>query len=81
MQSGDAVREAAAAGIGIAQSTNWLFRKDLEQGNFVSVLENFACEAVPVAALYHSKEHTSRKVQEVIKFLVGITKHDCEEQT
>lgn len=76
LQSGDAVREAATAGIGIAQSTHWLFRRDLSQGNVVSVLEDYACDAIPVAALYHSKENMSRRVQEVLHFLVEITKKD-----
>jgi DNA-binding transcriptional LysR family regulator len=74
--SGDAVREAAVAGLGIARSTRWLFRKDLEAGAVVSVLDEYAVDGVPVSVLYPAKRHMARKLAAVIDFLVDITSHD-----
>jgi DNA-binding transcriptional LysR family regulator len=74
--SGDAVREAAVAGLGIARSTRWLFRKDLEAGSVVSVLEDYAIDGVPVSVLYPAKRHMARKLAAVIEFLIEVTSHD-----
>jgi DNA-binding transcriptional LysR family regulator len=74
--SGDAVREAAVAGVGIARSTRWLFRKDLEAGLVESVLEDYAVDGVPVSVLYPAKRHMARKLAAVIEFLVEISSHD-----
>jgi DNA-binding transcriptional LysR family regulator len=74
--SGDALREAAVAGLGIARSTHWLFRKDLEAGAVVTVLNAYAIDGVPVSVLYPAKRHMARKLAAVIEFLVEITSHD-----
>jgi DNA-binding transcriptional LysR family regulator len=74
--SGDAVREAAVAGVGIARSTRWLFRKDLETGAVVTVLPEYAIDGVPVSVLYPAKRHLARKLAAVIDFLIEITSHD-----
>ncbi|MBX6424813.1 MAG: LysR family transcriptional regulator [Variibacter sp.] len=74
--SGDAVREAAVAGVGIARSTRWLFRKDLEKGLVESVLDEYAVDGVPVSVLYPAKRHMARKLVAVIDFLSEITSHD-----
>lgn len=74
--SGDAVREAAVAGVGIARSTRWLFRKDLEAGLVESVLEEYAVDGVPVSVLYPAKRHMARKLAAVIEFLVEITSRE-----
>lgn len=76
MWSGDAVREAAVAGLGIARSTRWLFRKDLEAGAVVSVLEDYAVDGVPVSVIYPAKRHMARKLTAVIEFLSDIASHD-----
>lgn len=74
VQSGDALREAAATGIGIAQSTWWLFRKDLRAGSVVTILDDFVPEERPVSVLYPAKRHMARKVAAVIEFLIEISK-------
>jgi len=74
--SGDAVREAAVAGLGIARSTRWLFRKDLEAGAVVSVLDDYAIDGVQVSVLYPAKRHLARKLLAVVDFLVDITSRD-----
>lgn len=74
IQNGDAVREAAAAGLGIAQGTWWLFRKDLEVGTVVPVLEDFDREGMPVSVIYPANRHLPAKVRAFIDFLVEITR-------
>jgi len=51
LDSGDAVREAAVCGLGIAHSTLWLFRKDIEVGSLVTVLDDFQLDGVPINSL------------------------------
>lgn len=74
INSGDALREAAVAGIGLAQGTWWLFRKDLEQGTLVPVLDDHADEAMPVSILYTANRHVPRKVRAFLDFLIEITR-------
>lgn len=74
VNSGDALREAAAAGIGIAQGTWWLVRKDLERGAVVSVLPDYALDGAPISVLYPAQRHLPAKVRAFIDFLVAITR-------
>ncbi len=73
LHNGDAVREAAVAGLGIAQSTWWLFRKELQQGTLIPVLSDYDREGVPISVLYPAKRHISRKTAAVLDFLKEIT--------
>lgn len=73
VDSGDALREAAVAGVGVAQSTWWLFRKDLEAGLVIPVLEDYAAEGVPISIVYAANRHMPAKVRAVIDFLVAVT--------
>jgi len=73
LRSGDNVREGAVAGVGIAQSTWWLFRKDLAEGRLVRILEPFEREAVPISVFYPAKRNVPRKVSRVIDFLLRIS--------
>lgn len=74
VENGDALREAASGGVGIAHSTRWLFRKDLEAGRVVSFLDEFQKEGVPVSVLYPSNRHLPRKVTAVLDFLTDISR-------
>ncbi len=76
VNSGDALREAAVAGLGIAQGTWWLMRKDIESGAVVSVLEDYADEGMPISILYTANRHVPRKVRAFLDFLIEITKID-----
>ncbi|MDB5644198.1 MAG: transcriptional regulator, LysR family [Hyphomicrobiales bacterium] len=73
LRNGDAVREAAVAGLGVAQSTWWLFRKDLQEGKLVPVLDAFEREAVPISVCYPARKHVPQKVAAVLGFLKSIT--------
>lgn len=73
VNSGDALREAAAAGIGIAQGTWWLVRKDLENGTVRSILPNYAIAGMPISIVYPAQRHLPAKVRAFIDFLVAVT--------
>ncbi len=74
INSGDALREAAVAGLGIVQGTWWLMRKDLESGAVVSLLEDYADQGMPVSILYSANRHVPRKVRAFLDFLIEITR-------
>lgn len=72
--NGDSYREAAVAGVGLAQNTWWLFRWDIQQGNVVPVLEDYNAEGAPVSVIYPANRHVAAKVRAFIDFLVDISK-------
>jgi DNA-binding transcriptional LysR family regulator len=74
--NGDAYREAAVAGIGLAQNTWWLFRWDIQNGAVAPVLEDYAVDGAPVSVVYPANRHVSAKVRAFIDFLVEISKRD-----
>ena len=74
INSGDALREAAVAGTGIAQGTWWLYRKDLEAGALRAVLGAYNTEGAPVSVLYPPQRHLPAKLRAFIDFLVQITR-------
>ncbi len=74
INSGDALREAAVAGTGIAQGTWWLYRKDLERGDVKAVLTPYNTEGAPVSVLYPPQRHLPAKLRAFIDFLVSITR-------
>jgi DNA-binding transcriptional LysR family regulator len=74
INSGDALREAAVAGVGIMQGTYWLIRKDLESGALVKVLDAYEFEGAPISVLYHAKRNLPRKVRVFLDFIIALTK-------
>lgn len=74
LNSGDALREAAVAGLGIIRGTWWLVRKDLEQGHVQSILTDYAVDGAPISVLYPANRHLPAKVRAFLDFLVSITK-------
>lgn len=76
MWSGDALREAVVAGLGISQATWWLVRKDLEAGTVVPILTEFERPGRPVSVLYPANRHLPTKVRVFVDFLVEITRRE-----
>ncbi|MYZ47669.1 LysR family transcriptional regulator [Rhizobiales bacterium L72] len=74
--SGDAYREAAVHGLGIGYSTRWLFRKDIENGRLVSLLDDYMPDGVPISVVYNDKRHIPRKMHAFINFLLEITRSE-----
>ncbi|MDV3253718.1 LysR family transcriptional regulator [Devosia sp. BK] len=67
--SGDVIREAAIAGVGIAQATWWLFKDDIATGRLIPVLGNFESEAEPISIVLPANRRTPAKVRAVVDFL------------
>jgi len=78
IHSGDVLREAAAAGLGIAQSTWWLFRRDFEQGTLVRLFERNEVDGVPISVIYPNKRHLPSEVKAVLDFLLEVTRFNGE---
>jgi DNA-binding transcriptional LysR family regulator len=74
INSGDALREAAVAGVGIGQGTWWLVRKELESGALRSLLPTWIEEGNAVSVLYPPQRHLPAKLRAFIDFLVQITR-------
>ena len=74
IRNGDALREAACVGLGLATGTWWLFRKELEAGRLVSLLDAFQPPAVPVCAYYPSARPPALKVRLLVDFLIEVTR-------
>ncbi len=70
--SGDVIREAALAGLGIAQATWWLFKDDIAAGRLTPVLEAYEKEADPISIVLPANRRTPAKVRVVIDFLIEI---------
>lgn len=71
---GDALREAALLGLGVAQSNWWTFHHDLGAGTLVALLEKFAVQGRPISVVYPPTRHVPRKLRVMIDFLVEITR-------
>jgi len=74
IRGGDAYREAAAAGLGVAHATWWLFRSDIRNGNVVPILSEFATGSTPINVIFPAGSKQPLKVRAFINFLVQITK-------
>jgi DNA-binding transcriptional LysR family regulator len=74
INNGDALREAAVAGMGVVQATWWLVRKDLENGTVEPVLTDYAAQGSPISVLYPANRHLPAKVRVFVDFLIAITR-------
>jgi DNA-binding transcriptional LysR family regulator len=72
VNGGDALREAALLGLGIAQSNSWLFQHDIAAGRLVSLLDRFAVTGQPVNMVYPPTRHVPLKLRAMVDFLVEI---------
>ncbi|MDI6025645.1 LysR substrate-binding domain-containing protein [Corticibacterium sp. UT-5YL-CI-8] len=72
--SGDAIREAAIAGVGIAQATWWLFKNDIASGRLIPILESFESEAEPISIVLPAARRTPAKVRALVDFLREISR-------
>ncbi|WP_338868605.1 LysR family transcriptional regulator [Myxococcus stipitatus] len=70
LDSGEAIRDAAVAGLGLAWLPGFLVDEDLEHGRLKAVLPSCESEAVPIMALYPSKRFLPAKVRRFIDLMV-----------
>ncbi|QDE94090.1 LysR family transcriptional regulator [Myxococcus xanthus] len=70
LDSGEAIRDAAVAGLGIAFLPSFLVDEDLARGRLKAVLPSCETEVVRIMAFYPSKRHLPAKVRRFIDLLV-----------
>lgn len=71
LDSGEAIRDAAVAGLGIAFLPAFLVDEDLAQGRLKALLPSCETEVVRIMAFYPSKRHLPAKVRRFIDLLVA----------
>ncbi|WP_342379944.1 LysR family transcriptional regulator [Myxococcus stipitatus] len=70
LDSGEAIRNAAVAGLGIAYLPRFLVDEDLESGRLEALLPSCDTDPVPISALYPSKRFLPAKVRRFIDLMV-----------
>ena len=68
--NGEAVREAALAGIGFAVLPTWFFGEELTSGRLRLVLREWQPPSSPISAVYPSRRNLAPRTRAVIDFLV-----------
>lgn len=68
--SGEAIRDAAVSGIGIAYLPEFLVEADIAAGRLVPLLPNYGTEKIAIHAIYASRRHLSAKIRVLIDLLV-----------
>jgi len=69
--NGDVLREAALAGLGVYRAPTFLIGGDLGAGRLVTVLDDFADQALAIYAVYPHRRHLPAKVRAFVDFLAG----------
>ena len=70
LDSGEALRDAALAGMGIALLPRFLVGEDITAGRLRHLLPSGSPGSVPIVALYPHKRHLEAKVRRFIDLLV-----------
>ncbi|MFP2958063.1 LysR family transcriptional regulator [Myxococcus sp. 1LA] len=70
LDSGEAIRDAAVAGLGIAFLPSFLVDEDLARGRLKALLPSCQTEVVRISAIYPSKRYLPAKVRRFIDLLV-----------
>ncbi len=68
--SGEAMREAVLAGLGICYLPAWVFRAELVSGEVRPVLRDWHSARTPIHAVYPSRRYLAPRTRAVIDFLV-----------
>lgn len=70
LDSGEALRDAAISGAGLAFLPIYVVERDLADGSLVSLLTDYAAPPVPISIIYPSRRHLAPKVRRFIDLLV-----------
>ncbi|RUO34864.1 LysR family transcriptional regulator [Aliidiomarina soli] len=68
--SGEAIREAAILGMGIAFLPSSLLEADIDAGRLVKLLPSFQGPTTPIQVIYPSRKHLAAKIRQFIDGLV-----------
>jgi DNA-binding transcriptional LysR family regulator len=69
--SGEAIRDSAVAGLGVAYLPGFLVERDIEAQRLVPLLPSYGTEQLPIYAIYPSRRHLSAKVRLFIDLLAA----------
>lgn len=69
VNNGDALREAAISGLGIAVLPSFIVEKAIAEGKLKIILQHYQRPPIYLYAIYSSKKHTSAKVSVFVDFL------------
>ncbi|UVH52454.1 LysR family transcriptional regulator [Pseudomonas sp. CBSPBW29] len=69
VNNGELLRDSAIAGLGITYLPTFIVAEALKDGRLVTVLEDFAPEALALSAVFPQHRQNSRPVQALIEFL------------
>ncbi|MEG8042558.1 LysR family transcriptional regulator [Sphingomonas sp. LR59] len=75
LDSGEALRDAAIAGAGLAFLPSYVVNQDLADGRLNRLLIDYAAPPVPISLIYPSRRHLSPKVRRFIDLLVRNIAH------
>jgi DNA-binding transcriptional LysR family regulator len=70
LDSGEALRDAAVSGAGLAFLPAYVVERDLADGRLVALLTDHAAPPVPISLIYPSRRHLAPKVRRFIDLLV-----------
>lgn len=73
--SGEAIRESALHGMGVAYLPSFLVNDDVESGRLIKLLPNYGGKRLPIQVVYVSRNHLAQKVR---LFIDGLVKHRQE---
>lgn len=73
--SGEAIRESALHGMGVAYLPSFLVDDDVESGRLVRLLPNYGGKRLPIQMVYASRNRLAQKVR---LFIDGLVKHRRE---
>jgi DNA-binding transcriptional LysR family regulator len=69
INNGDALRQAALAGIGVIMQPSFIVGRDLQAGTLTAVLTDYLAQDVNIHAVYPHNQHLSPKVRAFVDFL------------
>lgn len=73
--SGEAIRESALQGMGVAFLPSFLVNDDVESGRLEKLLPNYGGKRLPIQVVYVSRNHLAQKIR---LFIDGLVKHRQE---
>lgn len=76
INNGEAIREAAAAGLGIALLPSFIVKKSILDGRLKAILQDYQRPPVFLYAIYSSRKNTSAKVRSFVEFLSKACAHN-----
>jgi LysR family transcriptional regulator for bpeEF and oprC len=72
---GEALVQAAVAGMGIVQAPSYIAKNEVKRGNLVEILQEYRPEPLPIYLLYPSHHHTPPRLRALLDELIRKESH------